>query len=1010
MLSAKKSVIPAGYTIKKKFYIFMIIFILLASVFPSNSIAEKTTLYPDLCIDTVTATPNPAVEADTVFIAVTISNIGERNVSVGETIRVTLSLDDEQTPAVSLSDNLGLHMFGTRVENLTWIATLGQTQLRTLHVTVTCISDDHPNNNNMVGQIQVTERSTDLLFVKTPTISGTAQLGKPITIAAIVKNIGRNTTQEINVSLFIDRTLKQSYVRTGGLIKGESYELSFSWTPLTFGVYRVNLSIDPKKVISEYTKSNNYFENATSVIPWWNTSWHYRRIYNVTGVGNLSIPVNFTALLRSIQVTNKTFDNTTITVVRYYTNGIMIVVNKTWFNETSLFNKSTNALGALTWVVTGASLYGVYFDVLENRGTRRPTNETLNLAQSGSAQSSVVFTQGWWPEFQHPWETYYHLNTTLPIEVNTMAEAKKVTAKLSWNGHAESNVTLSSLNNLKWTGTTTPLRKRGNWTMTIIGFDDAGYQTASLIASFYIGDPDLALTALSAPEACYEGYNVIITANIRAFNTTVEHVNVSLYINNLPVFHLKNLTIQKDENRTLQFPWLPSHKGKYNASVRISNSDSNPGNNKRWKWVTVEGVPDLDVLNISATPTLVDEGNPVMITARITNIGDGNATNYTMALYAEQNGKDNTSMTMGFIDDKNITTVSVKKNETKYVNITWEETTYGATKYHGEWAIGIKILISPTNPDKNINNNAEAGFHLFRVNPAEREPPVIANLNYPRLIEQGQTVVFTAQVTDDSGIDSVKISIRTPNRALVKGNMTAEANNRYKYEYLSTLLGLYSFWINATDQSPSHNKTSAAGTFEITEDRTPPTISFYGEYPSVQLKNDEVEIRCITTDFSGIHLVEVTIRSPDNLLETHTMNNASHDSKYVYTDGYGIIGKYVYSITVEDNKGNRKTTDDKTFWITSDLNDTDNDGMPDTWEDRYGFNPYDPSDAILDADNDGVTNIEEYQQGTNPLKKLSSSSEFSERLKDNWAYLSGSIIVFVMIVVLARYGIRRRKQ
>jgi hypothetical protein len=372
MLSAKKSVIPAGYTIKKKFYIFMIIFILLASVFPSNSIAEKTTLYPDLCIDTVTATPNPVIEADTVLIAVTISNIGERNVSVGETIRVTLSLDDEQTPAVSLSDNLGLHMFGTRVENLTWIATLGQTQLRTLHVTVTCISDDHPNNNNMVGQIQVTERSTDLLFVKTPTISGTAQLGKPITIAAIVKNIGRNTTQEINVSLFIDRTLKQSYVRTGGLIKGESYELSFSWTPLTFGVYRVNLSIDPKKVISEYTKSNNYFENTTSVIPWWNTSWHYRRIYNVTGVGNLSIPVNFTALLRSLQVTNKTFDNTTITIVRYYTNGTMIVVNKTWFNETSLFNKSTNALGTLTWVVTGPSLYGVYFDVLENRGTRRP--------------------------------------------------------------------------------------------------------------------------------------------------------------------------------------------------------------------------------------------------------------------------------------------------------------------------------------------------------------------------------------------------------------------------------------------------------------------------------------------------------------------------------------------------------------------------------------------------------------------------------------------------------------
>jgi hypothetical protein len=227
---------------------------------------------------------------------------------------------------------------------------------------------------------------------------------------------------------------------------------------------------------------------------------------------------------------------------------------------------------------------------------------------------------------------------------------------------------------------------------------------------------------------------------------------------------------------------------------------------------------------------------------------------------------------------------------------------------------------------------------------------------------------------------------------------------------MSTLLGSYTFWINATDQSPNHNKSTTTGTFEITDDRTPPTISFYGEYPSVQLKNNEVELRCITTDFSGIQSVKVTLHSPDNLLETHTMSNASHDSKYVYTQGYGIIGKYVYSITVEDNKGNKKTTEDKTFWITNDVNDTDNDGMPDTWEDRYGFNQYDPIDASQDADNDGITNLQEYKDGTNPTKKLSSPSEFFTRLKENWAYLVASIIVFVMIVILARYGIRRRKQ
>ena len=125
---------------------------------------------------------------------------------------------------------------------------------------------------------------------------------------------------------------------------------------------------------------------------------------------------------------------------------------------------------------------------------------------------------------------------------------------------------------------------------------------------------------------------------------------------------------------------------------------------------------------------------------------------------------------------------------------------------------------------------------------------------------------------------------------------------------------------------------TATGILETIDDKTPPTISFYGAHPSIQLKNNMVEIRCITIDFSGIQSVEMTIRSPDNLSKTYTMSNISHDTKYTYTQHYWITGKYVYSITVKDNKGNKKITDEKTFWITNDLNDTDDDGMSNTWE------------------------------------------------------------------------------
>ena len=47
--------------------------------------------------------------------------------------------------------------------------------------------------------------------------------------------------------------------------------------------------------------------------------------------------------------------------------------------------------------------------------------------------------------------------------------------------------------------------------------------------------------------------------------------------------------------------------------------------------------------------------------------------------------------------------------------------------------------------------------------------------------------------------------------------------------------------------------------------------------------------------------------------------------------------------------------------------DNDGDGMADDWEARYGFDPGDPYDALLDADGDGIINRAEFRAGTNPL-------------------------------------------
>jgi hypothetical protein len=53
--------------------------------------------------------------------------------------------------------------------------------------------------------------------------------------------------------------------------------------------------------------------------------------------------------------------------------------------------------------------------------------------------------------------------------------------------------------------------------------------------------------------------------------------------------------------------------------------------------------------------------------------------------------------------------------------------------------------------------------------------------------------------------------------------------------------------------------------------------------------------------------------------------------------------------------------------------DTDNDGIPDTWEIRRGLNPA-VNDAALDSDGDGVSNMAEFLADTDPLN---ASSRFS---------------------------------
>jgi hypothetical protein len=46
--------------------------------------------------------------------------------------------------------------------------------------------------------------------------------------------------------------------------------------------------------------------------------------------------------------------------------------------------------------------------------------------------------------------------------------------------------------------------------------------------------------------------------------------------------------------------------------------------------------------------------------------------------------------------------------------------------------------------------------------------------------------------------------------------------------------------------------------------------------------------------------------------------------------------------------------------------DADDDGMDDAWERKYGLDPNQSADAIMDPDHDGMNSLQEYQAGTDP--------------------------------------------
>lgn len=186
--------------------------------------------------------------------------------------------------------------------------------------------------------------------------------------------------------------------------------------------------------------------------------------------------------------------------------------------------------------------------------------------------------------------------------------------------------------------------------------------------------------------------------------------------------------------------------------------------------------------------------------------------------------------------------------------------------------------------------------------------------------------------------------------------MTPVANISGNTTYSATINGLtngttYDFVVTAVDSvkgesSYAYKVSVTPGSSTATPDTTPPVITLIGNNPLT------VVLGATYTDPGS----SVTDNVDSGLIATVTgaVNTA-------------VVGSYTLTYNASDAAGNAAVAVTRTVSVVAQpvSNDSDNDGLPDTWEQQY-FGNLTATDGSGDGDGDGLSDIGEYTAGTAP--------------------------------------------
>ncbi len=327
------------------------------------------------------------------------------------------------------------------------------------------------------------------------------------------------------------------------------------------------------------------------------------------------------------------------------------------------------------------------------------------------------------------------------------------------------------------------------------------------------------------------------------------------------------------------------------------------------------------------------------------------------------------------------------------VNYTWDfddgNVSYGITVTHDYTSVGV-YTVTLTVRDEAGNEDTDS----IEVRVEDTEPPVAVLKCDPKVNVDQKVFLNASGSHDNQGIDTIKWDYGDGYTETLYGRFQTRT---YRYREPGT----YNVTVTVSDTSDNKDSASvkirvfggepliaeAGGFCNITEGER---ARFNGSKSS----NDKEIIKYIWTfKYNG---------------STHRLTGKEVETDFAFEEP----GEYRVHLKVVDTINNSDTD----TLILNVLRDSDNDGMPDTWEQEYNLDPMSGSDASEDADKDGYSNLEEYEAGTDPQDAASHPGE-NEDIFDRFGlgflgddYTLPIIIILAIAVPGLLYWNRRRRE